>query len=172
MGCCFRNSTLTSIYANRLFISVILIVLLSFVSCSDSDCVLTNSVTANIKLFDGVKGEPVVILDTLTIKATRPQGDTIIINRDTRATGFLLPLSYTSTCDIFIFCYNDYIYDSLYIYHTCEPTFISIECGAVMYHTITDVQCSNNVMDSVKIANAKVDNNGNTNIKIFYTLSE
>lgn len=171
-GRCFLDCGKTAIHASRFLIMFSLITLLVFVSCSDSDCVLTNSVAVGVKFYEGSEGLPVAILDTLTIKVARPQGDTVIINREPGTTGFLLPLSYSSNTDLFILCYNDSVFDSLYIYHTGQPVFISMECGVVMNHTITDVQSSKTVMDSVRITNPRVDNNGNNNIKIYYTLSE
>lgn len=84
----------------------------------------------------------------------------MLINRDTRITGFSLPMSLSHPQDVFfveVKGENSITYDTLTVSKEDLPHFESVDCGPSFFHTITAVECTDNAIDSVVINNPNVD---------------
>ena len=67
--------------------------------------------------------------------------------------------------------------DTIFVSHTNEPHFESVDCGMSMFHKIKGVEWTSNGnaavlsrIDSVAVANPKVNYDETENIKIYFTL--
>lgn len=138
-------------------------------ACSSIDCPLNNLVYTSYALYDS-DGRKDTLRDTLTISTDRTDGsDSVIINRDTRVTGFSLPISHAHPQDVFfveVKGENSFTYDTLTVSKENTPHFESVDCGPSFFHTITGVECTNNAIDSVVINNRDV--NYDTSKKHFH----
>lgn len=149
--------------------AVVLVVLtVATVSCGGQDCVINNTVTANMSFYTA-DGKPCQILDTLTVSVVRPQGDSIVLNRKTGATGLMFPLGYINRCDTFLFKFSRMgCTDTLFIRHDNNPYFISLDCGTAMFHTLTGVDCTHHLMQSAVIVNPEINYDAKDNLQIVF----
>ena len=60
-----------------------------------------------------------------------------------------------------------YVADTIWINHSNEVEFVSVECGGVVTHDINEVLCTVNRIDSVVVEDPKVIRNGKNNLKIY-----
>lgn len=79
-----------------------------------------------------------------------------------------LPMSYTHGCDTVLFRYDGSEADTLFVQHSNIPFYQSMECGTVMYHNITGVEHTHNLIDSVEVVHSFVNFDGNENLKIYF----
>lgn len=144
----------------RKIIPVIAAALLIVSACSSIDCPLNNLVYTSYDIY-GADGRRDTLRDTLTISTNRSDGsDSVLINRDTRITGFSLPMSLSHPQDVFfveVKGENSITYDTLTVSKEDLPHFESVDCGPSFFHTITAVECTDNAIDSVVINNPNVD---------------
>lgn len=109
-------------------------------------------------------------LNYLTVTALGT--DSILVNADQDVADIFLPLQYTADSTAIIFHYDpDYplLTDTLIIYHTNTPYFISMDCGYDMNQTIKgDILFTTHVLDSLHITSVNTTNNGTKNIELFY----
>lgn len=137
-------------------------------ACSGEDCPINNVVQGKMVFYNNL-GDAVSINGTLTISVVRPQGDSVILNQMSNAYEVNFPLSYTQETDTLIFSFNgDVISDSLFISHTNVPTLVSVECGTAMFHTLTAVSSTHNVIDTLIIKSPEVNYDERENIQIIY----
>lgn len=143
----------------RKIIPVIAAALLIISACSSIDCPLNSLVYTSYALYDS-NGQQDTLRDTLTISTNRTDGnDSVLINRDTRVTGFRLPISYSHPQDMFFFEIkgeNSVTYDTITVSKEDTPHFESVDCGPSFFHKITAVGYTNNAIDSVVINNPDV----------------
>lgn len=144
----------------RKIIPVIASALLIVSACSSIDCPLNNLVYTSYAIY-AADGRQDTLRDTLTISTNRTDGsDSVLINRDTRITGFSLPMSLSHPQDVFFLEVkggNGVTYDTLTVSKEDQPHFESVDCGPSFFHTITGVECTDNAVDSVVINNPDVD---------------
>lgn len=156
----------------RKIIPFIAVALLLVSACSSIDCPLNNLVYSSFALYGG-DGRADTLRDTLTISTNRTDGsDSVLINRDTRVTGFTLPVSYAQPQDIFFVEVKgeDIVtLDTLTVSKESRPHFESVDCGPSFFHTITAVSCTTNAVDSVVINNPEVNyDTSNKNFHIYF----
>ena len=114
----------------------------------------------------------VVVNDTLEDgsihEITKPDSiiNDTIINQESAAEHFKLPLSYDSQTR-FIIAYNETTFDTITVTHQNIPHFISMECGTGMYHHIDAVRCAHRIFDSITIVNPDVTYDTNEHIKVY-----
>ncbi len=137
-----------------------------FTSCSDTDCLATNTAYVSY-VFYNENGRTVSLSDTVTVTAAGT--DSVLINSEVSPSLFQLPLSYTNTVDTFIIHYTEKLIDSIFVTHTNIPHFISMDCGTGMYYYLDAISSTNNAIDSIMISNPTVDYNEKENVKIYYT---
>ena len=100
--------------------------------------------------------------DTLWIFTQRSDGsDTLLLNRGVGIKSFSLPISYSHPEDVLLFFIADttgvYTLDTLWLKKDDIPHFESVDCSAHFFHRLTDVRCTHEGIDSVKIVNPQVD---------------
>ncbi|MCD8297681.1 MAG: DUF6452 family protein [Prevotella sp.] len=143
--------------------------LLFVTACSGVDCPLDSLVYTQYQLLKA-NGQTDTLTDTLTVTTTKVTGmDSVLLNRQTNATEFSLPISYTSPQDVFYFYMTDTSgvmrTDIVTITKEDHPHFESIDCSPSYFHTITSVSCTHNNIDSIVIINPEV--NYDTSLKHF-----
>ena len=107
--------------------------------------------------------------DTLTVVALNTVvGDSVILNKQVKATYAILPLSYVYSETVFVFKYSKTLCDTIWVTHTNIEHFLSMNCGVVMYYKIESIKHTKNAIDSVAIINSGVDTNEKENIRVFY----
>ena len=74
---------------------VFLVLLLGSVGCSNIDCPLDNVVMMQCNLYASETGQPLKLIDTLTVKSAGR--DTVLLIRATGVKSFLLPLKEGAT---------------------------------------------------------------------------
>ena len=140
-------------------------------SCSSIDCPMNSLVYTQYQLMRP-DGRVDTLADTLTISTKRTDGnDSVLINRSVRTTEFSLPISYSQPEDVFFIETKDSvlknsIFDTITVTKEDYPHFESVDCSPAFFHTITGVNCTHNVIDSVVIVNPDV--NYDTSQKHFY----
>lgn len=149
------------------------LIALAFAACSESNCILGNTIEARVEFRSSVSGKQIASSGMTTLWLCRQNAaDTVVINKRTNMSKFSLPLDNTSEQDIFILQY-DTAYnspsDTFTIGHTNIPKFVSIECGTEMYHTITYTSSTDNVMDSLVVVRKDVNYYEEANIYIYCT---
>ncbi len=139
---------------------IIIVTFLAFaiVACTTIDCPVQNLVYTNyaIKKADGTVDT--LNTDTLWIISKRANGtDTLLLNAlcGSSATAFSLPISYTQPEDVFISLLScnsgKQFIDTIRIKKDNFPHFESVDCQAAYFHTITAVNTTHNVIDSLVI---------------------
>lgn len=160
---------------NTIRAAAIITMLLTMIisSCENgTDCNI-NNVSYNRILLYGTDEQPDTINekysypDTLTVKLVINGNDSIIINRLVGASELQLPVSYTHECDTLVLEYSENSNDTLFVEHTNIPFFISTDCGMAMYHHITGLRHTNNMIDSAAINEPLIDFDWHENIKLY-----
>ncbi|SFG15382.1 DUF6452 family protein [Prevotella sp. KH2C16] len=133
-----------------LFLSLIL---LAMVSCASIDCPLNNMVYAKFKFAKRVT-------DTLTVAAEISDGrDSILFNRGVDVDSIQLPMSYSRSQDVYYFEFKDSVStktDKITVSKEDRPHFESVDCNPSVFHTITGVSTTHNVIDSIAVNNKDV----------------
>lgn len=93
-----------------------------------------------------------------------------LINKESKMSTFKVPLSYSDETT-FIISYDGEQQDYITIKHRNIPYFMSVDCGAMMFHEATEVTHSYGI-DSVVIVNPNIDNYEKENFRIYFTVSD
>lgn len=144
----------------KLFFLLLATVLLG--ACSSIDCPLENTVSLSVGFYKANGLPDTLRIDTLTVSTTRRDGnDTVLINRDVKATGIQLPLSSGAVADTFLISLKDTLnreyLNRIIISKTDQPHFESVDCKMSYFHTITNVDWSGSRIDSISITKQQVD---------------
>lgn len=141
---------------------------LLFGACGGEDCVINNTVAVTMNFYSAA-GNAVMLNDELTVSIVRPENDSIVLNRKSSATGVDIPLGYANACDTFVLRFGmANIVDSVFIHHTNQPYFISLDCGTAMFHTITGTDCTHNVLQSVTVTNPEINYDALENLRLVF----
>ena len=144
------------------------LIITSMASCSSDDCPINNTVMGKMAFYNQ-KNEAVSLVGAFTVKVVRPQGDSVVLNQMSNAAEVRFPLSYAHTTDTLIFDYsNGMACDSLYISHTNTPTLVSVDCGTAMYHSITSVRSTHQLIDTLILKSSEVNYDERENIQVIY----
>ena len=139
------------------------------VGCDNGyDCSLNNTAYNKMGFYSALTKERYIHPGPIDVSLMVNGKDSLFINHLTDAEDISLPMSYTQSIDTVIFLYEDGLRDSLYITHSNEPYYQSMECGTLMYHSISEVEHTGVWMEDVAIKNKKVNFKGNENIKIYF----
>jgi hypothetical protein len=144
------------------------LVALQFVSCSeDADCSGTARKMMYATFYKKANTAVKDTLDSLTVTAFGT--DSVLVNKDAKVTGEQLPLNWTADSTVLIFKYAGTTKkDTIRVYHTNVPTFVSMECGYTMAQTMSKVTYTKNVLDSIYLAYKLANTDAIQNIKIYY----
>lgn len=147
--------------------------------CSNVDCTLGNTVYTTYDFCDAETGSQFALKDTLTVR-TFPS-DSIIYNKGYNVRTLHLPMSFAKDVDTLLFEFSaerGRVVDTVFIRHTNDPFFESVDCGTTMFHTITAVRCGkgNSIrgvsrIDSVALVNSKVNYDKKSHIKLYFSRS-
>lgn len=104
--------------------------------------------------------------------------DTVLINRITQVNHILLPLREGGDLDTLLLQFSNAAEqtatDTLFVSHTRQPHFESVDCPASVFHTITAVRATSHplselplTIDSVSVVRSAVNYDDIENIRIF-----
>jgi len=144
------------------------LVIIQLVSCAEeTDCSMTARKMMNAGFYKKLNTAQKDTLDTLTVTALGT--DSIIVNKDTKVFSESLPLNWTADSTALIFHYtNTTKKDTIKIWHTNTPIFVSMECGYSMTQTISKVSYTKHVLDSIYVAYKLANIDAIQNIRIYY----
>lgn len=142
-----------------------------FVGCSSIDCPLNSRVYATYRLV----GATEKITDTLTITTPLSDAegnDSVLINQVVDVDSVSLPMSYARTADTFYFRFNTtsdtLLVDTVVVTKQNYPHFEAVDCNPAFYHTITDVNYTQNAIEKIEINNTNVTYNADKAHLIVY----
>ncbi len=145
-------------------------------ACSNIDCPLDNVVSMQCNLYSSETNSAYTLADELTVT---PAGrDTILLNKATNITSFLLPLKEGGEQDTLLLHLTNtdgqVATDTLFVTHTPQPHFESLDCPSSVFHTIIKVRATSHALsvlpltiDSVSLVRPLVNYEDNENIRIF-----
>lgn len=146
-------------------------------SCSNIDCPLNNVARLVCGFYDTRTNGTFTLTDTITV--TTAGTDSILFNYGHNISSLKLPISYsheTDTLIVRIMGAEASSRDTIFISHTNEPHFESVDCGMLMFHTIKDVKWASGGaaglprIDSVTVASPKVNYDASENLRIYFAL--
>ncbi len=145
-------------------------------ACSNIDCPLDNVVMMQCNLYSSETRSALTLTDTLNI---RPAGrDTVLLNRATGISSFLVPLKESDTRDTLLLVLSNTTgqtaTDTLFVDHTPQPHFENLDCPASVFHTVHAVSATSHplsqlplTIDSVSLVRSTVNYDDIENIRIF-----
>ena len=152
---------------------IILLLLITFFVCCDNggDCKI-NNVSYYRTTFYSIDNETnteskLQYSEPISVALVINGRDSLVVNHITEATDLALPMSYTHSCDTVLIGFGDFAIDTLFVNHTNIPYFISMDCGMGMYHEITSVKSSGEIIYSVAVIYPPINLDSNENIKIY-----
>lgn len=149
---------------------------LTSVSCSNIDCPLDNVVMMQCNLYSSETNSPYTLKQVLTVK---PAGrDTILLNQATNMDKILLPLKEGADQDTLLLHLSNesgqHAVDTLFVDHTRQAHFESVDCPASIFHSITTVRATSHALsempltvDSVSLIRSLVNYDDIENIRIY-----
>lgn len=150
------------------------VVLLS--ACSNIDCPLDNVVSMQCNLYAAETKSPMTLYDELSVT---PAGrDTVLLNKATEISSFLLPLKESGTRDTLLLHFSNLsgqdAVDTLFVDHIPQAHFESLDCPSSVFHTITGVRATSHslgnmplTIDSVALVRSIVNYDDVENIRIY-----
>jgi len=150
-------------------IGIIAAFVLTLAACSTIDCSFNNRAVATYKLAGDVKK----LTNPLTVVADLGDGnDSVLLNQVTEVDSFFLPMSYTRKEDVLHFKLvvgTDTLADKVVIGKDDYPRFESVDCNPIIFHSITKVEHTRNIIDSIVINNKNVTNGiAKSNFRIYF----
>lgn len=148
-------------------------------ACSNIDCPLDNVVSLQCNLYDASTQSTLTLSDVLSVT---PAGrDTLLLNQATGIKSFLLPLKEAGTQDTLLLHFANaqgaVQVDTLFVNHTPQPHFESLDCPSSVFHTLNAVRVSAQVstnsaiVDSVSLVRPIVNYDDIENIRLFIRTS-
>lgn len=154
----------------RLFLFLLISAIIlpfTFFGCSEeTDCSSTSRNMVYSGFYKYANTAAKDTLDSLTVTALGT--DSVIINKEAKITKVELPLRWTADSTILIFHYIHNIKDTVKVWHTNTPTFISMDCGYSVKQVISKVKYTKHLLDSVYISYKTANINATQNLKLFY----
>lgn len=148
-------------------------------ACSNIDCPLDNVVSLQCNLYDASAQSALTLSDVLSVT---PAGrDTLLLNQATGIKSFLLPLKEAGTQDTLLLHFANaqgaVQVDTLFVNHTPQPHFESLDCPSSVFHTLNAVRVSaqglanSAIVDSVSLVRPIVNYDDIENIRLFIRTS-
>ena len=151
--------------------AITMLLTLAIAACDNgTDCNINNVSYNRIQLYGtGESNTPATYSypDTLTVKLLINGRDSIVANRLVGASELILPVSYTNECDTLVLEYSYGIDDTLYVEHSNIPYFVSTDCGMAMFHHVTGLRHTRNLIDSAAINEPLINFDWHENIKLY-----
>ncbi|MDR0746147.1 MAG: calcium-binding protein P [Mediterranea sp.] len=107
-------------------------------------------------------------LDSLTVTALHT--DIVLLNKMKDVTRFGLPLKYTNDTTRWVFDYGEQIRDTIVIWYTNTPEFVSMDCGYEMKQVVLGLSYStrNNRLDSIRVTNTSTNTDETKNLELYF----
>lgn len=148
-------------------------------ACSNIDCPLDNVVSLQCNLYDASTQSALTLSDVLSVT---PAGrDTLLLNQATGIKSFLLPLKEAGTQDTLLLHFANaqgaVQVDTLFVNHSPQPHFESLDCPSSVFHTLNAVRVSaqgsanSAIVDSVSLVRPIVNYDDIENIRLFIRTS-
>ena len=148
-------------------------------ACSNIDCPLDNVVSLQCNLYDASTQSTLTLSDVLSVT---PAGrDTLLLNQATGIKSFLLPLKEAGAQDTLLLHFANaqgaVQVDTLFVNHTPQPHFESLDCPSSVFHTLNAVRVSaqgsanSAIVDSVSLVRPIVNYDDVENIRLFIRTS-
>lgn len=148
-------------------------------ACSNIDCPLDKVVSLQCNLYDASTQSALTLSDVLSVT---PAGrDTLLLNQATGIKSFLLPLKEVGTQDTLLLHFanaqGSVQVDTLFVNHTPQPHFESLDCPSSVFHTLNAVRVSaqgstnSAIVDSVSLVRPIVNYDDIENIRLFIRTS-
>ena len=151
-------------------------------ACTSISCPLEKVTGARCRIYDAdtEKEQPIAAEVALTVKPYLR--DTVLLNRASSVSDFILPLKATEQADTLLFYFfasdaehEDETYaDTLRIIHTPQPHFESVDCPLQVFHKISSVEWASHplsvfpvTIDSVAVIGSQVDYETPENLRIY-----
>lgn len=148
-------------------------------ACSNIDCPLDNVVSLQCNLYDASTQSALTLSDVLSVTPARR--DTLLLNQATGIKSFLLPLKEAGTQDTLLLHFANaqgaVQVDTLFVNHTPQPHFESLDCPSSVFHTLNAVRVSaqglanSAIVDSVSLVRPIVNYDDIENIRLFIRTS-
>lgn len=159
------------------FFFLLLTIVLS--ACSSTDCPLNNTVSLKANFYYSPTHAQTNVNDTLSVIAAGRR-DTTILNRYVKFNTISLPMGYAQNVDTLLFRFitsSGQVTDSVFIAHTNEPHFVSLDCSTAFFHQIKSAACTHRspsaefptAIDSILIVNPSVSYDKTENLQIFFS---
>ncbi len=137
--------------------------LLLLASCTpDTECRLDENVRCVI-VFADASTQAALAFDSLTVQGVG--NDSILMYNKKNVSQLSLPLRVDTTETTFVLRSGDY-QETVTIYHTPAPYFVSMACGCFVYHTIDTIRTENILLTQAEILNTAVQNTPEENIRL------
>lgn len=162
---------------SMLRLSFVATLMVGATACTSIDCPLDNIVVMTCGLYSAESGASLTLSDTLTVRAGGEK-DTILLNRAQGISSFSLPLRQGAQQDTLLLRFSNsagqWATDTLYVSHTNEAHFESIDCPSAIFHTLQTTSWTSHplsqmplTVDSVAIVRKAVNYEDIENLKIY-----
>ncbi len=177
-----RNSALKRLLIAALNISIFQYSIFNFLSCDNFSCPLNNTVESIYGFYAAdrdeagelITGRSVSLGDTLTVRAI--DIDSVLANKLVNVSNMQLPVSYYNEADALELLFTDKQArqgrDTVWVTKRNQPHWDDPSCAVHVWHTITDVQFTHNLIDTLVISNPEVNYDGLENIQIYFRTSQ
>lgn len=146
------------------------------VSCAEINCPLDNIVVMTCGLYSAEQKTAYALNDTLTVMAAGL--DSVLLNRAIAIQSFALPVRQSVTTDTLLLRFSNQrgqvATDSLFVDHSNQPHFESIDCPPSVFHTLKGARWTSHALsempltiDSVALSRPLVNYDDVENLKIY-----
>lgn len=157
------------------YITALLPVLIVW-SCNTTGC-LQNQSSVPLAGFYNSADDKTIGIDSLSVYGVGAPNDSSLITTKV-ASRVYLPFRSESSSTSFCFRYLakalDYprLNDTITFTYTSEPKFVSEECGAMYFYTITGVTYTTHLIESVEVTDSLINNTDIEKIRIYFRVAE
>ena len=166
----YRHSikhTLRSLFAREGLWAAILMLFLS--ACDSINCPLNSKVAAIYSFYDS-NGKAFTIGDTLTVTAVGT--NQVLVNKLVNQSKISLPVSYYAPCDTLVLRISDTdglsATDTIWMEKVSTPHADDPSCPIHIWHKVTDIRYTDNIIDTIAIVNPDINYNGWENFHIHF----
>ena len=156
--------------------TIFLLFLIGLSGCNNIDCTLENVVSSTYDFYNSETKSPLNLTDTLTIRTCG--SDSILYNKGYDIKSVKIPMSYSKAVDTLLFIRSAskaQATDTIFVSHTNEPFFESIDCGTSVFHTIKSIFWKTGSsakeipqIDSIAVLYPKVNYEQKTHFRIYF----
>lgn len=137
----------------------------TFFSCSSGTC-FEDTIPGVVTEILSSETKEVFTCDSIKVTGLSVYGDTLITD-ETSVSVFEFSLDPGNTLSKLVFLL-DAVADTVTITYTSYPHYISPGCGYTFFNQITDIEWTDNIIDSLKIDNQSVTLDGQKNLRLYY----